>query len=344
MEDDKELSRNLLLKNKSEISEQELAEIIDLHHEYADISLLKKYTEKKYRDLSENEKNELIEKLLTDEPYIKYKNCYIAESKLLYDQSETLIKETDALSRLSDLGYEVYLLPYAYARDEMNCFQKSADSIALGEFLEMKTVVSVGKSAGYNAYKDAHLQSDNMYLSFVNETDEKKIINNIYRAIGGIRNGDSKNDFSRHIFLNFEKTNITSFYKVSKEGYVSKIETFGNKDLKKYKEAMHGSQVEVDPLTEQGGRPIFNISQSDEKSITEKSSEAKLLYERTAVDVDGLERECEHGVLEGFKNAVRMVDRLKDENLHLKKENSELKKNLERKARPGNHQEKEIER
>ncbi len=87
-----------------------------------------------------------------------------------------------------------------------------------------------------------------------------------------------------------------------------------------------------------------NISQSDEKSITEKFSESKLLYERTAVDVDGLERECEHGVLEGFKNAVRMVDRLKDENLHLKKENSELKKNLERKTRSGNHQEKEIER
>lgn len=104
--------------------------------------------------------------------------------------------------------------------------------------------------------------------------------------------------------------------------------------------------VTVNPTRENGRTepPKKNISQSDEKSITKKSSESKLLYERTAVDVDGLERECEHGVLEGFKNAVRMVDRLKDENLHLKKENSELKKNLERKARPGNHQEKEIER
>lgn len=140
-----EPTRISLLGNKTKLSEEEIAEIIDIHHEYPDMSSLKKYTQKSYRELFKSEKDSLIKELLTSELYIKYKNCWIAKSKLLYDSSETLSKETAALSRLSDLGYEVYLLPYAYARDNMNCFQKSADSVTAGEFLEMKSVVSIGK-------------------------------------------------------------------------------------------------------------------------------------------------------------------------------------------------------
>ena len=88
-----------------------------------------------------------------------------------------------------------------------------------------------------------------------------------------------------------------------------------------------------------------NITQTNEKSTsTEKSSESKLLYEKTTVNVDGLERECEHGVLDGFRNAVKMVDRLKEENIQLKKENIELHKKLEQKSHSKNHHEKEIER
>lgn len=88
-----------------------------------------------------------------------------------------------------------------------------------------------------------------------------------------------------------------------------------------------------------------NITQTNEKSTsTEKNSESKLLYEKTTVNVDGLERECEHGVLDGFRNAVKMVDRLKEENIQLKKENIELHKKLEQKSHSKNHHEKEIER
>ena len=91
--------------------------------------------------------------------------------------------------------------------------------------------------------------------------------------------------------------------------------------------------------------PRANITQNNEKSTqTEKNSETKLLYEKTTVNVDGLERECEHGVLDGFRNAVKMVDRLKYENSQLKKENIELHKKLEQKSHSKNHHEKEIER
>ena len=90
---------------------------------------------------------------------------------------------------------------------------------------------------------------------------------------------------------------------------------------------------------------IDKITQINEKSTsTEQSSESKVLYGKTTVNVDGLECECEHGVLDGFKNAVKMVDRLKEENIQLKKENIELHKRLSQKSHSKNHNEKEIER
>ena len=105
--------------------------------------------------------------------------------------------------------------------------------------------------------------------------------------------------------------------------------------------------VTVNPTRANGKTepPRENISQNAEKSTSaEKSSESKLLYEKTTVNVDGLERECEHGVLDGFMNAVKMVDRLKEENIQLKKENIELHKKLEQKFHSKKSHEKEIER
>ena len=105
--------------------------------------------------------------------------------------------------------------------------------------------------------------------------------------------------------------------------------------------------VTVNPTRANGKAepPRANITQNAEKSTSaEQSSESKVLYGKTTVNVDGLERECEHGVLDGFKNAVKMVDRLKYENSRLKKENIELHKRLEQKSHSKNHHEKEIER
>ena len=73
-----------------------------------------------------DETENLIEELMHDD-YVQYKNCHIARSKLLYDSSDTLIKEISIIDKLNDLGYEVYLLPNGYARDRMNCYLMSAD-------------------------------------------------------------------------------------------------------------------------------------------------------------------------------------------------------------------------
>ena len=323
------------LEGKTELTEDDIVNVIEFHHEYPEMSSLKKYTDKKYRDLTQDEKETLINSLLHDEEYLRYKNCYIAKSKLLYDSSETLIKETAAVSRLSDLGYEVYLLPYAYARDNMNFFQKSADSITAGDFLEMKSVVSTGEKAGYSTYKDARQQADNIYLSFVNDVSEKKAISNIYRAIGGIREGNRKkgreNNFAGYVFLNFEKTNEFALYKISKDGFATKI---GKEDFEQLKKiwgtAYDSSPVEENPMTEHGSSPISTIPQSAEKSTVTDNSE--VLTKPMTITVNDKERTCRNGVLEGFKNAVKMVDELLDENKLLREENAELHKKLEQKS------------
>lgn len=110
--------------------------------------------------------------------------------------------------------------------------------------------------------------------------------------------------------------------------------------------AQYGYAPEFLSISRQVGAVIASIdkiTQNAEKSTSaEQSSESNLLYGKTTVNVDGLERE--HGVLEGFKNAVKMVDRLKEENIQLKKENIELHKRLEQKSHSKNRHEKEIER
>lgn len=218
---------------------------------------------------------------INDEEYIKYKNCYIAKSKLLYDSTETLIKETAALSRLDELGYEVYLLPYAYARNNMNFYQKSADSITAGEFLEMKSVISTGKRVGQSAYESARHQAANIYLSIVNTVSEETLINNIYRSIGQIKKENLNKridaDFSGKLILNFEKTNTTSLYEISRDGKVIKITNPSYENFKEIKgTAYDSSQVVADPMTEHGRPRNFNIKKIS-KSVNIKTSDYEKL-------------------------------------------------------------------
>ncbi len=67
----------------------------------------------------------------------------------------------------------------------------------------------------------------------------------------------------------------------------------------------------------------------------------KPLTESVTIDVDGKERECRNGVLEGFKNAVRQLDsvidlnnELCDENNNLVMENMKLKEQLNKRNSP----------
>ena len=212
-------------------------------------------------------KENLINSLMKDD-YIKYKNCYIARSKLLYDSSETLIKEISALSQLNDLGYEIYLLPYSYARDSMNFYKKSADSITYGDFLELKSTISTNERAGQNCYEAGRKQADNIYISFVNDISEENALKSIYGSIGNIKKGNRKNNiednFKGLLFLNFEKKGEIYLYDISKEGYVTKLENASFENLKKILEANKNSQVIVDPSNKRRSPRNLNLQQIDE--------------------------------------------------------------------------------
>ena len=79
-------------------------------------------------------------------------------------------------------------------------------------------------------------------------------------------------------------------------------------------------------------RPLNNLfSQSKGVSQENFETESEILSQPITVTVNYKERVCHNGVLEGFKNAVKMIDDLQQENRSLKNENVELHKQLEAK-------------
>ena len=266
-----------LLNGKTELSQDELYQLVEFKQEYTSNDTLEVFTNKKYRELDNKEKKELVEKLLKSD-YLKYKNCYISRSKLLYDSSETLEKEITILEKLNNLGYEVYLLPYAYARDSMNCYLKNADSITNGEFLEFKTVVSTGKNAGQSVYRDARKQADNVFISLKNELSEEKVINNIYATIKESKKYGQTNSFEGLVFLNFEQdNNRTVLYNFDKDGYAIRLENPSAEYLKKIKGIVSDSQVLENPMLEHGSSPKSNIQQPS-PVVNSKMSDWEMKY------------------------------------------------------------------
>lgn len=70
-----------------------------------------------------------------------------------------------------------------------------------------------------------------------------------------------------------------------------------------------------------------STSQNQQKSNENPSQ--NLLEGCVKIEVNGKERECKSGVLEGFKNAVKLVDRLMDVNHQLADENEKLKNQIQ---------------
>ena len=228
------LDRKSLIADRKTIDDHLLNYLYELSEEDVNFESIEKFTDKKFRELNEQERIDLIERLQNAD-YKQYKNCYISTSKLLYEKPETLIKEVKTLNVLNDLEYSVYLLPYGYARNNQNFLQKSADSITKSQFLELKTVVSSGRNAGQSAFKDSRKQSNNVIISFSEDISPHIAMQNIWNYINGAKkNLVEKNegyDFSGELFLHFEKNNKTILYEISKEGDLIQkdIHLFGEK-------------------------------------------------------------------------------------------------------------------
>ena len=262
------LDRKSLLADKTEIDDAILDQLYELSEEDVNFESLEKFTNKKYKDLSDSEKNELIKRLETAD-YKKYKHCYISTSKLLYEKPETLVKEIKALKLLNDLGYIVYLLPFGYARNNQNLLLKSADSIINLQFLEMKTVVSSGPTAGQSSYKDSRKQSNNVILTYTEDISFHNAKDSIWNYINGAKKDLIKNnkeyDFTGEIFFYFEKNNKIMLFDVSKEGEFKQkdIHSFGLKKALPLDER----QVVGDVKNKSVELPKTNISLSSDSAI-----------------------------------------------------------------------------
>ena len=276
------LDRKSLIADRKEVDDNLLDYLYELSEEDVNFDSLEKFTDKKYRDLTEQERTELINRL-ENADYKKYKNCYISTSKLLYEKPETLVKEIKALNVLNELGYTVYLLPYGYARNNQDFLQKSSDSLVHSQFLEMKTVVSSGKSAGQSAYKDSRKQSDNVILSYTENISPHTAMQSLWNYINGAKKDlIEKNegyDFSGEIILHFEKENKTILYEVNKEGiFIQKnIHDFG------VKKALALDESQVVGLFSDKSRPLpeNNIHQKSESvNNTEERIKALLIRKR----------------------------------------------------------------
>ena len=101
--------------------------------------------------------------------------------------------------------------------------------------------------------------------------------------------------------------------------------------------ARYGNTPEYSSFRSQVGAVIASLGKSvshlQEKSSerqaqSEQKSDAEILRKPTTIEVNGKPRECKDGVMEGFKNAVRLVDKLIDVNHELADENERLRKQL----------------
>lgn len=312
-------NRFTLVGNKTSITKEELEELVEYKHEYANQDELKKYSEKDYHSLSADEKKNLIEELMQDD-YVQYKNCHIARSKLLYDSSDTLIKEISIIDKLNDLGYEVYLLPYGYARDSMNCYLKSADSITNGNFLEFKTVISTGKYAGQSVYTEGRKQADNIFISLLNETSEQKVVNNIYKVINEKKRlskiTDKEEDFSGLVYLNFEKdNNRTVLYQFDREGKALRLDNPTYENLKKCLSDIAITQVQENPATEHGSSPTTNILQELDSVNKDIESDKNIFL---AAEEKITKNIIENELNENVKNNVWTWENYEDNTGHLR--------------------------
>lgn len=277
------LDRKSLLADKKELTDNDIDTILELSSEEINISSLENFTHKKFNDLSISEKADLISKL-ENADYKKYKNSFLSTSKLLYEKSETLSKEIKILKTLDELNYSIYLLPYGYARNNQDFMQKTTDSILKHKFLEMKSVSSSGKNAGYNAFRESKKQAENAILSFEQDISPETALNNIQRSLGAMIKGYKERglnyDMSGSVFLHFEKTGVTKLYEINKDGKTKElnVKAFG---LKNARELDKNSQVEAEVTAKPIEQPMNTIPQNKHLSNQQSQEENNMPEQNT---------------------------------------------------------------
>ncbi len=313
--EEKFFDRKSFLADKTVITDEDISYLLEFEPEEINYKSIERFTDKKFKDMSEEEKSNLITRL-ENADYKKFKNGWISTSKLLYETSETLAKEIKTLNVLNNLGYSVYLLPFGYSRNNQDFLQKSTDSILEHRFLEMKSISSDGKNAGYNAYRESRKQANNVILSFEKDVPSNIALNNVQRSLNISKHIYDENnetvDMSGYVFLHFEKNNETELFEIDKNGRTKKVElnSFG---LKNTRESTKDSQVEVEVKNNSIEQPSLSISFGEKLSINNDTK-------REATDSIGTGI-ARYGYTPGFLEIYDQVGAVASE-LNIHKENS----------------------
>ncbi len=162
-------TRSEYLHGKTELSDVDIINILDLPVEKENRTEIKSYTEHDYSDLKNDEKNlsKLAERLEKETEYLSYHGSYIAKSKLLYEPPVTLCNEIPCLLIGHEINEKFYLLPYGYAKDSSEKYKKFADMLESKSFIDIKR--NFGSSIRNN-FKKGHQQGKNIFF-FINGND-----------------------------------------------------------------------------------------------------------------------------------------------------------------------------
>lgn len=81
---------------------------------------------------------------------------------------------------------------------------------------------------------------------------------------------------------------------------------------------------------EEANKKIAELTKENEKLILQNAEKSTLLYEKNTFEINGVKRICEHGVMQGFINSVKLNDTLLDKNQQLADENDRLQMQLKK--------------
>ncbi len=174
-------------------------------------------TEKSYDELTESERETVIQKLLSERQYYVKDGVHIAYGREKSLQQAVFLEEFNDCKVLVSLGFEVYLLPNGCAAKDGQ-FKEFADAVVDGRLLELKNIETekmIGKRFG-----EARHQGQDVYISIKTDVGIKTALREVFKKIGNIKKNGNQKDLSGRLFLHFETQQKTYMYTIDKYGAV----------------------------------------------------------------------------------------------------------------------------
>ena len=216
------LIRSAYLEGKTELTDEDIINILDLPSEKPDYTKINIFTNKSFSEIntSETELQNIKQELIKNGDFLKYHDSYVSKSKLLYTETRTLYNELAGIIVLNEINLPSYLLPYGFAKNNKD--EKTfADALQKNNnlFTEFKRVFSINSFS--RAYSKAKEQSEEVFVSLNPEgMDKNETFKLLIRTINNIK---SENKSCSIIFYN-EKNKECYWFDINKNGFVTENE------------------------------------------------------------------------------------------------------------------------